>query len=283
MATILVIVVTVQIALDTAYWTIINHITIWGSLAFYFILQYFYNFVIGGSYAGSLTKAMSEATFWFTLVLSIVILMIPVVAWRFYFVDVQPTLSDRVRLKQRLSAIRYVKNDSMTIGSNVFIHLFPFLTVRTSRRTLCGHLRLDAAGDPFVPATLSLTRKVSASSSLPGKSCEKRDSTLVEVPAGANRPATTMEAAEEAEAEATTEAAPALSLAAAMRPLASTILTVRHLSLYAVVADDYRIAAALLSLFLDPQNNIVPQVFLVKVFDETKAGAIFAETFPPTE
>ena len=50
---------------------------------------------------------MSEATFWSTLVLSIVILMIPVVAWRFYFVDVHPTLSDRVRLKQRLSAIRY--------------------------------------------------------------------------------------------------------------------------------------------------------------------------------
>ena len=51
---------------------------------------------------------MGEATFWFTLVLSIVILMIPVVAWRFYFVDVHPTLSDRVRLKQRLSAIRFV-------------------------------------------------------------------------------------------------------------------------------------------------------------------------------
>ncbi|XP_046439096.1 probable phospholipid-transporting ATPase IM isoform X3 [Daphnia pulex] len=109
-ATILVVVVTVQIALDTAYWTVFNHITIWGSLVWYFALQYFYNFVIGGSYVGSLTKAMGEATFWFTLVLSIVILMIPVVAWRFYFVDVHPTLSDRVRLKQRLSAIRAHKS-----------------------------------------------------------------------------------------------------------------------------------------------------------------------------
>lgn len=53
---------------------------------------------------------MGEATFWFTLVLVIVILMIPVVAWRFYFVDVSPTLSDRVRLKQRLSAIRAHKS-----------------------------------------------------------------------------------------------------------------------------------------------------------------------------
>lgn len=105
-ATILVVVVTVQIALDTAYWTVFNHITIWGSLVWYFALQYFYNFVIGGSYVGSLTKAMGEATFWFTLVLSIVIVMIPVVAWRFYFFDVHPTLADRVRFKQRLPRIR---------------------------------------------------------------------------------------------------------------------------------------------------------------------------------
>lgn len=54
-ATILVIVVTVQIALDTSYWTIVNHIMVWGSLVWYFILDYFYNFVIGGSYVGSLT------------------------------------------------------------------------------------------------------------------------------------------------------------------------------------------------------------------------------------
>ncbi|XP_011344582.1 phospholipid-transporting ATPase ID isoform X2 [Ooceraea biroi] len=105
-ATILVIVVTVQIALDTSYWTIVNHIMVWGSLIWYFILDYFYNFVIGGSYVGSLTMAMSEATFWFTTVISCIILVIPVLSWRFFFIDVRPTLSDRVRLKQRLAQLR---------------------------------------------------------------------------------------------------------------------------------------------------------------------------------
>jgi len=109
-ATVLVVVVTVQIAMDTAYWTVFNHITVWGSLIWYFLLQYFYNYVIGGPYVGALSKAMGEASFWFTLVLSIVVLMIPVVAWRFYFADVNPTLSHRVRLKQRLSAIRAHKS-----------------------------------------------------------------------------------------------------------------------------------------------------------------------------
>lgn len=49
---------------------------------------------------------MNEANFWFTTVLTVTILMIPVLAWRFYFVDVFPTLSDRVRLKQRLAQLR---------------------------------------------------------------------------------------------------------------------------------------------------------------------------------
>jgi len=55
-------------------------------------------------------QAMSEATFWFTTVITVIILMIPVLAWRFYFVDVCPTLSDRVRLKQRLAQLRYVRS-----------------------------------------------------------------------------------------------------------------------------------------------------------------------------
>ncbi|XP_034946393.1 phospholipid-transporting ATPase ID isoform X2 [Chelonus insularis] len=105
-ATILVIVVTVQIALDTSYWTIVNHFMVWGSVIWYFILDYFYNFIIGGSYVGSLTMAMSEATFWFTTVLSCIILVIPVLSWRFFFIDVRPTLSERVRLKQRLAQMR---------------------------------------------------------------------------------------------------------------------------------------------------------------------------------
>ncbi|KAL1117506.1 hypothetical protein AAG570_003825, partial [Ranatra chinensis] len=104
-ATILVIVVTAQVALDTSYWTIFNHITIWGSLAWYFVLDYFYNYIIGGSYVGSLTIAMNEASFWFTTVLTVIVLVIPVLAWRFFFIDVFPTLSDRVRLKQRLEAL----------------------------------------------------------------------------------------------------------------------------------------------------------------------------------
>ncbi|XP_056638425.1 probable phospholipid-transporting ATPase IM isoform X2 [Diorhabda sublineata] len=105
-AAILVIVNTAQIALDTMYWTVFNHIMIWGSLAFYFIADNFYNYLCHGPYVGSLIKAMSELNFWFTTVLVVIISIMPVLAWRFYFVDVFPTLSDRVRLKQRMAQVR---------------------------------------------------------------------------------------------------------------------------------------------------------------------------------
>ncbi|XP_049277780.1 phospholipid-transporting ATPase ID isoform X2 [Anopheles funestus] len=105
-ATILILDNTAQIALDTSYWTVFNHIMIWGSLLWYFFLDYFYNYVIGGPYVGSLTQAMKEATFWFTTVLTVIVLMIPVLASRFYFVDVFPSLPDKIRVQQRLALLR---------------------------------------------------------------------------------------------------------------------------------------------------------------------------------
>lgn len=91
--------------MDTQYWTVFNHIMIWGSLAFYFVADNFYNYVFDGPYVGSLTKAMGSATFWFATVLIVIMCVLPVLAYRFYFVDVFPTLSDRVRLKQRLAQV----------------------------------------------------------------------------------------------------------------------------------------------------------------------------------
>ena len=63
-ATILVIVVTMQICLDTAYWTLFNHITIWGSLVTYFIATFAYNYLFGGPYVGTLAKVRSRGAQW---------------------------------------------------------------------------------------------------------------------------------------------------------------------------------------------------------------------------
>ena len=55
---------------------------------------------------GSLATAMSDTTFWLTTLLTTVVLLLPVVAWRFYKVDVHPTLTDRAKLVQRSARVR---------------------------------------------------------------------------------------------------------------------------------------------------------------------------------
>jgi len=105
-ATILVIVVTAQVALDTSYWTAWNHLTIWGSLVLYFLLTFTYNWFLTTTQAGSLSVPMGDTTFWFTVLLTTVVLMLPVIAWRFYKVDVHPTLTDKAKLVQRSSRVR---------------------------------------------------------------------------------------------------------------------------------------------------------------------------------
>ncbi|XP_055909383.1 phospholipid-transporting ATPase ID isoform X2 [Eupeodes corollae] len=105
-ATILIIDNTAQIALYTSYWTVVNHIMIWGSLIWYFILDYFYNYIIGGPYVGSLTHAMKEATFWCTTVITVTVITMPVLAYKFYSVDLFPSLSDKIRYKQRAAQLK---------------------------------------------------------------------------------------------------------------------------------------------------------------------------------
>lgn len=96
-----------QIAIDTAYWTTFNHVVIWGSALFYLGMTILINMnFFGNPYVGTFRMTLSTAHFWFTLFLTIVILIVPIVAIRFYYVDTHPTLSDRVRLRQRLSHLR---------------------------------------------------------------------------------------------------------------------------------------------------------------------------------
>lgn len=101
-STILVIVVNAQIALDTSYWTVFNHIVIWGSVAFYLAMTLFINSdIVGNQFLGSLRMTLGSAQFWFVAFLTVAVLLLPVIAFRFFYTDVFPTLSDRVRLKQR--------------------------------------------------------------------------------------------------------------------------------------------------------------------------------------
>ncbi|XP_066577665.1 phospholipid-transporting ATPase ID isoform X4 [Amia ocellicauda] len=106
-ATSLVIVVSVQIALDTGYWTAINHFFIWGSLGAYFTILFtlhsntlFSIFPNQFRFAGAAQNTLGQPVVWLTMALSTVICIVPVVAFRFLKLDLKPQLSDTVRYTQ---------------------------------------------------------------------------------------------------------------------------------------------------------------------------------------
>lgn len=98
---------------------------IWGSLLWYFVLDSFYNYIIGGPYVGALAKALTGSTFWLTTILTVIILMVPVLAWKFYSFDCNPSLADKIRIKQRQSKQTRMKPEMLRTPS-----------ARRSRRSL---------------------------------------------------------------------------------------------------------------------------------------------------
>ncbi|RLV88288.1 hypothetical protein DV515_00015484 [Chloebia gouldiae] len=106
-ATSLVIVVSVQIGLDTGFWTAINHFFIWGSLAAYFAILFtmhsdglFRMFPNQFRFMGNAQNTLAQPTVWLTIALTTVVCIVPVVAFRFLKLDLKPELSDTVRYTQ---------------------------------------------------------------------------------------------------------------------------------------------------------------------------------------
>lgn len=107
-ATSLVIVVGVQIALDTSYWTVINHVFIWGSLATYFSILFtmhsngiFCIFPNHFPFVGNARHSLTQKFIWLVILLTTVASALPVMAFRFLKVELFPTISDKVRQWQR--------------------------------------------------------------------------------------------------------------------------------------------------------------------------------------
>ncbi|NXE85783.1 AT8B2 ATPase, partial [Cochlearius cochlearius] len=100
-------VVSVQIGLDTGFWTAINHFFIWGSLAapppILFAMHsdgLFQMFPNQFRFVGNAQNTLAQPTVWLTIALTTVVCIMPVVAFRFLKLDLKPELSDTVRYTQ---------------------------------------------------------------------------------------------------------------------------------------------------------------------------------------
>jgi phospholipid-translocating ATPase len=61
---------------------------------------------MGWYYIGTAEAVCSTAIFWFTVLLTTSILLLPMIAYRFIKLDLKPSLSDMVRIKQKYGKIK---------------------------------------------------------------------------------------------------------------------------------------------------------------------------------
>ncbi|NXV79487.1 AT8B5 ATPase, partial [Atlantisia rogersi] len=102
----LLIVVSVQIGLDTSYWTVVNQFFIWGSLSVYFAITFtmysdgmYLIFTASFPFVGTARNTLSQPNVWLAIFLSITLCVLPVVGFRFLKAQLMPTPTEKVLLK----------------------------------------------------------------------------------------------------------------------------------------------------------------------------------------
>ncbi|XP_033997757.1 LOW QUALITY PROTEIN: phospholipid-transporting ATPase ID [Trematomus bernacchii] len=136
-ATSLVIVVTVQIGLDTHYWTVVNHFFVWGSLIVYFAILFamqsdgmFGIFTSSFPFVGTARNCLSEKSVWLVILLTSVVCVVPGMAVSFLRVELFPTLTYKVRHVQQFrrrqgpqeQSLRRVRRTSSHRSAYAFSH-----------------------------------------------------------------------------------------------------------------------------------------------------------------
>ncbi|KAM9735524.1 phospholipid-transporting ATPase ID-like [Menidia menidia] len=106
--TCLFLVVSIQLCLESYYWTFINQFFIWGSIAVYFAVSFIMNcngiFIMFNSmfpFIGAARNSLSQPSAWLTMFLTCLLCLLPVVAVRFFLMQIRPTINDKVRHKVR--------------------------------------------------------------------------------------------------------------------------------------------------------------------------------------
>uniref|UniRef100_A0A8C3AA08 Phospholipid-transporting ATPase n=1 Tax=Cyclopterus lumpus TaxID=8103 RepID=A0A8C3AA08_CYCLU len=110
--TCLLIVMNIQLCLDTHYWTAVNQFFVWGSLAAYFAVTLtmysngmFLIFTTSFPFIGTARNSLNQPNVWLTIFLTSLLCILPVVAFRFIVIQLQPTVNDKVRHKLRKEAL----------------------------------------------------------------------------------------------------------------------------------------------------------------------------------
>uniref|UniRef100_A0A8C7GB56 Phospholipid-transporting ATPase n=1 Tax=Oncorhynchus kisutch TaxID=8019 RepID=A0A8C7GB56_ONCKI len=101
--TCLLIAVSIQLGLDTHYWTAMNQFFLWGSLSVYFAVIFtmysngmFLTLTSSFPFIGTARNSLNQPNVWLTMLLTTVLCVLPVVAYRFLRILLWPTINDKI-------------------------------------------------------------------------------------------------------------------------------------------------------------------------------------------
>nr|XP_061836890.1 phospholipid-transporting ATPase ID-like [Nerophis lumbriciformis]XP_061836891.1 phospholipid-transporting ATPase ID-like [Nerophis lumbriciformis] len=148
--TCLLVVVNIQLCLDTYYWTAVNQFFMWGSLGIYFLTTFamhsnemFFIFASVFPFIGTARSSLNQPSVWLTIFLTCLLCGLPVVAFRFMIIQLRPTINDKVRLKVRKEVLpapgpRHppARRSSTRRSSYAFSHAEGYGDLVTSRKFL---------------------------------------------------------------------------------------------------------------------------------------------------
>uniref|UniRef100_A0A3Q3E4Q7 Phospholipid-transporting ATPase n=1 Tax=Labrus bergylta TaxID=56723 RepID=A0A3Q3E4Q7_9LABR len=98
--TVMVITVTLKLALETHFWTWMNHFVTWGSIAFYFIFSLFYGGIIWPFLHTQdmyfvFVQLLSSGSAWFAIIIIIITCLFPDVVKKVFYRHLQPTSTQK--------------------------------------------------------------------------------------------------------------------------------------------------------------------------------------------
>uniref|UniRef100_A0A3B5B8H8 Phospholipid-transporting ATPase n=1 Tax=Stegastes partitus TaxID=144197 RepID=A0A3B5B8H8_9TELE len=98
--TVMVITVTLKLALETQFWTWMNHFVTWGSIAFYFIFSLFYGGIIWPFLHTQdmyfvFVQLLSSGSAWFAIIIIVITCLFPDVVKKVFYRHLQPTSTQK--------------------------------------------------------------------------------------------------------------------------------------------------------------------------------------------
>ncbi|XP_041119325.1 phospholipid-transporting ATPase IF-like isoform X1 [Polyodon spathula] len=108
--TVMVVTVTLKLALETHFWTWMNHFVTWGSIAFYFIFSLFYGGIIWPFLHTQdmyfvFVQLLSSGSAWFAIIIMVIICLFPDVMKKVFYRHVQPTSTQKAQFTETYKGI----------------------------------------------------------------------------------------------------------------------------------------------------------------------------------